>query len=110
MVRSHSAISVQDGERVNAAVGPGKVKGADGVTGCGQFPTWVLRRTSGKFIQDKVLTEKGTKRAAIVSVNSDTIRWEEMAKLLGKKKNRSIWTLYDPAKPDIRPKKGASIC
>lgn len=84
----------------------GKVKGPDRVTGCGQFPAWVLTRTSGRFIRDKVLTEKGTPWAATVSTMQDTIRWEEMSKIIGKMKNRSIWKLYDPTRPDIRPKKG----
>lgn len=96
-------------EPVNCCVKEeGKVKqGPHGATGCGQFPGWVIQRiTSAKFIQDKVVIAKGTQWQTTAGVTSDTIGWEEMAQLLGKKKNRTIWTLYDPAKPDIRPKKG----
>lgn len=98
-------------EPVNCCVKePGKVKTAGGATGCGQFPGWVLQRVKGaRLIQDKVTIAKKTKWQTSVGVSSDTIGWEEMAQLLEKARKLppgTLWRAYDPARPDIRPRKG----
>ncbi|HJQ58744.1 MAG TPA: hypothetical protein VJ890_17685 [Vineibacter sp.] len=98
-------------EPVNCCVAEkGKVKTPGGATGCGQFPGWVIARIKGaKFIQDKVMIAKGTQWQSTPGVTSDTIGWEEMAQQLEKVRKwppGTLWRAYDPAKSDIRPRKG----
>lgn len=98
-------------EPVNCCVNvKGMVKTPGGATGCGQFPGWVLARVTGaKVIQDKVTVGKNSKWEATRTLTSDTIAWEEMAQVLEKARKLppgTLWTAYDPAKSDIRPRKG----
>jgi hypothetical protein len=85
----------------------GKKKGADGATGCGGFPGWMIGELGAeRFIKDNVTVGAGTQWAAKVGVTSPTIAWEQMAVLLEKARGMAPGTLWKLYTPDSRPKPG----
>jgi hypothetical protein len=85
----------------------GKKKGADGATGCGGFPGWMIAELGvEKFVKDKVTVGAGTQWAAKVGVTSPTIAWEQMAQLIEKARGMAAGTLWKLYAPDTRPRPG----
>ncbi|TWT01681.1 hypothetical protein [Reyranella sp. CPCC 100927] len=90
---------------------PGKKKGADGATGCGGFPGWMIKELGAEKFSKQTITVKwtapdGAQKQATIGVTSPTIGWEQLA--LGIEKARgsppgTLWKLYTPGGPRPLP-------
>lgn len=90
---------------------PGKKKGADGATGCGGFPGWMIKQLGPEKFSKHTMTVKwtapdGSQKQATIGVTSPTIGWEQLG--LGIEKARgaapgTVWKLYTPGGPRPLP-------
>lgn len=90
---------------------PGKKKGADGATGCGGFPGWMIKQLGAEKFSKHTTTVRwtapdGSQKQATIGVTSPTIGWEQLA--LGIEKARgsppgTLWKLYTPGGPRPLP-------